>query len=95
MEEYPEEVITVSKKGVKEVRILEKRGVFVIYKYKPINGNEENKKKLCLLSNNSEREDYFMIPLKDGRILLIPDKKKKDIKVWNEEKKVVEDLFNP
>ncbi|MCD6483190.1 MAG: hypothetical protein J7K83_02890 [Candidatus Aenigmarchaeota archaeon] len=94
MEKYPESVITVSKRGKKEVRILDKRGRFVIYGYKLLeNGKMENKKKICLLDENGKREDYFMIPLKDGRILLLPEKEIKNVKVWNEKEEKEEDLF--
>jgi len=94
MEKYPESVITISKKGKKEVRILDKRGKFTIYGYKSLEtGKMENKKKICLLDGNGDREDYFMIPLKDGRILLIPEKDIKDVKIWNEKEEKEENIF--
>ena len=95
MEKYPEDVLTISKQGKKEIRILEKRGKFVIYGYKDLFfGKLENKKKLCLISESGEKEYYFLIPLKDGRILMIPDKNpKENIKVWNEKEKRAEDLW--
>jgi len=85
--EFPETVLTTSKKGKLEVRTLESRGSFVICKYldsktlKP-----DTKKKLMLRSKNGELVEYFIVPLNSpSKALLIssrPDEKERQI--WNE-----------
>ena len=95
--EFPERVLTTSKKGRLEVRTLESRGTFVLCKYldsktlKPA----EAKKKLMLRSNSGELTEYFIVPLKDpNRALLIsthPDEKGEQ--VWNELEQNAEALW--
>jgi hypothetical protein len=85
--DFPQTVLTTSKKGRLEVRALESRGSFVICKYldsktlKPA----DMKKKLILRSSNGDLAEYFIVPLKDpNRALLIssqPDEKERQ--VWN------------
>jgi len=95
--EFPETVLTTSKKGQLEVRALESRGSFVICKYldsktmKPADA----KKKLMLRSNNGELTEYFIVPLKDpNRALLLsthPDEK--DRQLWNEIEQHAEEIW--
>ncbi|NPA76071.1 MAG: hypothetical protein GXO25_08345 [Euryarchaeota archaeon] len=92
--EYPEDVITTSKKGKKEVRKLVDYGKFVRYMYVDPNTGEktENKTKL-VLAHDGEYEEYFIIPLKQkGRFLLVPAEKKPNRKIWNDGE--VMDLFD-
>ena len=56
-----------TKKG--ETRIFLKEGKFVIYGYK-LDGKLKEKVKLVL--KNGKREEYFIIPLKNGKKLMIP-----------------------
>ncbi len=74
MERFPEEVITVSKHGKREARVLVDRGRYVRYEYlDPVTGKKsENKIKLVLLTEDGKQEEYFIIPLKqEGRFLLL------------------------
>ncbi len=93
---YPEEVITVSKKGKREVRALIDRGKYVRYEYlDPATGKRsENKVKLVLLSENGKQEEYFVIPLKqEGRFLLLRAETKPARKLWDREKAKAVELF--
>jgi hypothetical protein len=95
--QFPETVLTTSKKGRLEVRALESRGSFVICKYldsktmKPADA----KKKIMLRSNNGELTEYFIVPLKaPNRALLLsthPDEKARQI--WNELKQQAEEIW--
>jgi len=92
MAKYPETVLTKDRKGNVEVRNLVSRGKFVIYDYRDVKTFkqvENNKKKLCLKDENGEVKEYFIIPLKGGRALLIEPKEKeeKETRVWNEKTK--------
>jgi hypothetical protein len=73
MTEYPEEVLT---KNGKEARKLVDRGKFVRYKYINVRtGTISSKTKLVLILDNGEREEFFIIPMKNStRNLLIRDK---------------------
>jgi hypothetical protein len=89
---YPEEVLTKTKKGKIEARQLIDRGRFVRYEYiDPESGKKsENKVKLVLISESNE-EEFFVIPVKDGRYLMLPTESKGERKIWdNVEKKVVD-----
>lgn len=93
---YPEEVITISKKGKREVRALIDRGKFVRYEYlDPETGEKsENKVKLVLLNEKGDQEEYFIIPLKQrDRFLLLRAETKPPRKIWDRELKRAVDLF--
>lgn len=86
MPTYPEEVLTRTKKGELEVRSLLDRGRYVRYNYlDPDTGEamEGGKVKLVLLSESGKTEEYFVIPTKSRRDLLIPAAEKGDRKVWD------------
>ncbi len=87
MTKYPESVLTRGKSGKIELRALVSRGEFVICKYlDPDTLQPADKKlKLTLKRDDGEVEEYFLIPLKDGRYLMITPKKKeeKEREVWN------------
>ncbi|MGC8565623.1 MAG: hypothetical protein ACP5R0_05230 [Thermoplasmata archaeon] len=83
---FPDEVITVSKKGKKEARNLIGIGKFVKYNYlDPETGRENEKKYRLILSDNSGiREEYFVLPTSDGkRFLMIPAQEKEERKIWD------------
>ncbi len=81
--EFPESVTTVTKKGKREIRSLVERGEFVLYEYlDPDSGKAvSNKRKLVL--KGDDRREFFMIPTKDGRHLLIPTEAKGPVAVWD------------
>ena len=79
---YPEEVLTKTKKGKIEARVLLDQGKFITYQYvDPDSGEKENKTKLIL--KGKETKEFFIIPLKDGRSLLLPVEPKGKRKIWD------------
>lgn len=91
--EYPEEVITESRKGKKEARQLIDRGCFVRYEYiDPETGERsEDKLKLVLRKEQGAVEEYFVIPVKGNRCLMLRAEEKGERKLWDGGKAV--DLF--
>jgi hypothetical protein len=91
--EYPDEVVTESRKGKREVRRLVDRGVFVRYEYiDPATGERtENKVKLVLKKDRGSAEEYFILPVKGDRFLLLKAEERGERKLWDGEKAV--DLF--
>ncbi len=87
--QYPESVMTKTKKGAPEVRTLIGRGKYVQYEYLDPNTKRrvENKVRLVLFKGK-KTEEYFIIPLKGGRSLLIPAESKKGRSVWNGKKSI-------
>jgi hypothetical protein len=86
MTRFPEEVLTRTKKGEIEVRSLIDRGRYVRYKYlHPETGEalEGGKVKLVLIAEDGRVEEYFIIPTKSKRDLLIPAAEKGARKVWD------------
>ncbi|TLZ57179.1 MAG: hypothetical protein E6K15_03855 [Methanobacteriota archaeon] len=86
MATFPEEVLTRTKKGEVEVRSLIDRGRYVRYRYlDPANGElmEGGKVKLVLISEEGRTEEYFIIPTKSKRDLMIPAAEKGARKVWD------------
>jgi hypothetical protein len=87
--EYPKEVLTTSKKGKVEVRSLIDRGRFVRYEYLDLQTGERTEDKIKLvLVKEDETEEYFIIPMKGKRFLLIPVEAKGERKLWDDEKVV-------
>ncbi len=83
--EYPEDVLTRSKKGKIEVRNLVDYGKFVRYEYLDPKTRErsENKVKIVLY-NGDDYEEYFIIPLKQkNRFLMLSAEKKGPRKIWD------------
>ena len=83
---FPDEVLTRTKKGEIEVRSLIDRGRFVRYNYlHPETGEamEGGKVKLVLASESGKTEEYFIIPTKSKRDLLIPAPEKGARKIWD------------
>jgi len=93
---YTEEVLTKTKKGKIEVRNLIARGKFVWYDYrdpKTFKNVENGKSRIFLKDEEGKVLSYFVIPLKDGKLLLIEAEKVEDKKVWNDRKKKAENLW--
>jgi len=91
MTEFPAEVLTRTKRGEVEVRSLIDRGRYVRYRYlHPDTGEamEGGKVKLVLLSDSGYTEEYFIIPTKSKRDLLIPAAEKGARKVWDGKKAI-------
>ncbi len=83
---FPEDVLTKTRKGEIEVRSLIDRGRYVRYNYlHPDTGEpmEGGKVKLVLVSDGGATEEYFIIPTKSKRDLLIPAPEKGARKVWD------------
>jgi hypothetical protein len=86
MTRFPDEVLTHTKRGEIEVRSLVDRGRYVRYRYlHPETGEpmEGGKVKLVLQADTGRTEEYFIIPTKSKRDLLIPAPEKGDRKVWD------------
>jgi len=93
---FPEEVLTRTKRGETEVRSLIDRGRYVRYNYAhPETGQpmEGGKVKLVLLSDSGRTEEFFIIPTKSKRDLLIPAVEKGPRKIRDGTKAV--DLWRP
>jgi len=91
MTTFPDEVLTRTTKGEIEVRSLIDRGRYVRYstcmrrRASPMEGG---KMKLVLFSESGKTEEYFVIPTKSRRDLLIPAAKKGTRKIWDGTKAV-------
>ena len=86
MTRYPEEVLTRTKKGEIEVRSMIDRGRYVRYSYlHPETGEplEGGKVKLVLVSEGGKTEEFFIIPTKSRRDLLVPAADKGARKIWD------------
>lgn len=86
MSKFPDEVLTRTKKGELEVRSLIDRGRYVRYDYlHPDTGEpmEGGKVKLVLIAESGTTEEYFLIPTKSKRDLLIPAAEKGERKIWD------------
>jgi hypothetical protein len=86
MPTFPEEVLTRTKKGEIEVRSLLDRGRYVRYRYlHPETGEpmEGGKVKLVLISDSGRTEEFFIIPTKSKRDLLLPAAEKGARKIWD------------
>ncbi len=91
MPTFPDEVLTQTKKGEIEVRSLIDRGRYVRYRYlHPETGApmEGGKLKLVLISESGRTEEFFVIPTKSKRDLLLPAAEKGARKVWDGTKAV-------
>ncbi len=91
MASFPDEVLTKTKKGETEVRSLIDRGRYVRYRYlHPDTGEpmEGGKLKLVLIAESGRTEEFFIIPTKSHRDLLLPAAEKGARKVWDGTKAV-------
>lgn len=86
MPTFPDEVLTKTKKGEIEVRSLIDRGRYVRYRYlHPDTGEpmEGGKTKLVLIAESGRTEEFFVIPTKSRRDLLLPAAEKGARQVWD------------
>ncbi len=86
MPTFPDEVLTTTKKGETEVRSLIDRGRYVRYNYlHPETGEpmEGGKVKLVLIAESGRTEEFFVIPTKSKRDLLLPAAEKGARKIWD------------
>lgn len=93
---YPESVLTKSKSEKIEVRALNSKGKYALYHYlDSATGKQSSKKqKLILKSKEGKILQWFLIPLQQGKSLMIPaELKESEKKIWNERKKKEENLF--
>ncbi len=82
--EYPTEVLTTSKKGKVEVRSFIDRGSFIRYEYlDPETGEKSENKTKIVLQTEKGAEEFFIIPMKGNRNLLIPLEAKGARKLWD------------
>lgn len=95
--EFPETVITKSKKGKVEVRSLDSRGTYVICRYIDPKTMKlaDTKRKLMLKDDEGKVTEYFIIPLKDPKraLLILPEAEEKDRQVWNERMGKAEEIW--
>lgn len=88
---FPDEVLTRTKNGEIEVRSLIDRGRYVRYRYlHPETGEpmEGGKVKLVLIAESGKTQEFFVIPTKSKRDLLIPATEKGPRKLWDGTKAV-------
>jgi len=84
---YPKEVLTKTKRGKVEVRVLVNKGEFIRYEYiDPETGERTQNKTKLILKTREGTEEYFLIPMKDGRILMLPTESKGKRKIWDSKK---------
>ena len=91
MTQFPDDVLTRTKKGEIEVRSLIDRGRYVRYNYlHPETGApmEGGKVKLVLLASSGKTEEFFVIPTGSKRDLLVPAAEKGARKIWDGTKPV-------
>jgi hypothetical protein len=86
--EFPESVLTRSKKGRLEVRSLDHRGSYVMCRYLDPKTMKlaDTKRKLMLKDEQGKIIEYFIIPLKNANraLLITPEVEEKDRRIWNE-----------
>jgi hypothetical protein len=95
--EFSEKVLTKAKSGKIELRALDSRGGYVLCKYLDPKTLKlaDKKKKLTLRDEDGNIQEYFIIPLKDNRSLLVTgEQKEKDRKIWNEKTKKEEEMWD-
>ncbi len=97
---YPKEVIAITSKGKKEVRIFLERGKYVRYTYAdPETGKivKKGKEAVFLKSEKGKYVEFFVVPIGEKKNLLFKIKEKeekvKKRKVWLKEKKKAIPLF--
>ena len=85
--EYPSSVLTRARSGKVEVRGFTSRGRYVMYQYlNPETGKtDDEKRKLCLMDEEGEIHEFFIIPLKQSNrsLLVVAEKGETERKVWN------------
>lgn len=85
---YPKQVLTKSKAGKQEARVLIDQGKYIRYKYVDSKTGTADKKVRLILDYKGKKEHYFLIPLKQDRKLMIkPKETKSEAKDIYDEKK--------
>ena len=95
--EFPETVVTKSKKSRLEIRSLDHRGSYVICKYVDPKTMKlaDTKRKLMLKDEEGNIREYFIIPLKDPKraLLILPEAEEKDRQIWNDKLGKAEEIW--
>jgi hypothetical protein len=95
--DFPESVLTRSKKGKVEVRSLDHRGSYVVCKYLDPKTMKlaDTKRKLVLKDEHGKTIEYFIIPLKSANraLLITPEGEEKDRQLWNEKRGQAEEIW--
>lgn len=95
--QFPESVLTRSKKGKLEVRGLDHRGRYVMCKYLDPKTMKlaDAKRKLILEDEEGKIFEYFIIPLKGSNrsLLISPETEEKDRQVWNTKLEEAEEIW--
>jgi len=95
--EFPDTVMTKSKKGKVEIRSLDHRGSYVICKYVDPKTMKlaDTKRKLMLRDDEGTVREYFIIPLKDPKraLLVLPEAEEKDRQIWNDKQGKAEEIW--
>jgi hypothetical protein len=95
--EFPESVLTRSKKGKLEVRSIDNRGRYVVCKYLDPKTMKlaDTKRKLMLKDEQGKITEYFIIPLKNANraLLITPEVEEKDRQIWNEKRGQAEEIW--
>jgi hypothetical protein len=95
--DFPESVLTTSKKGKVEVRGLDHRGSYVVCKYLDPKTMKlaDTKRKLMLKDEHGKIMEYFIIPLKSANraLLVTPEAEEKDRQLWNEQRGQAEEIW--
>lgn len=86
--EYPESVLTKSKKGKIEVRSLIDSGKFTRYEYLDPKTGKKSENKFKLVLKGKKQEEFFVIPISGGRFLLVPSEAKGKRKIWDGKKAI-------
>lgn len=99
MTDFPDEILTTSKKGKKEARLLIDRGTYVRYEYIDIETGKrsENKVRLVLIHKDKTLEGYFIIDTKSPRKLMLPTKDESPRAIFDGKKvlRIPDDVFEP
>jgi hypothetical protein len=82
-----------NKKGKTEVRSIIDRGMFVRYEYlDPSTGEKTENKIKIVLKTEKGTDEYFIIPMKDKRNLMLPVESKGPRKLWDGNRNQAVDL---
>ncbi|MFP3300022.1 MAG: hypothetical protein RXN92_02945 [Thermoplasmatales archaeon] len=86
--------LTKSKKGLIEKRIYVSSGKYLIYKYEPVEGKDENSKfKIILKDELSHTNEYYIIPTKGDKYIAIKGQEKGNIGVFKDGECLSRDHF--
>jgi hypothetical protein len=95
--QFPKSVLTKTRSGRLEVRGLDSKGRYVMYRY--LNSETgrmaDRKRKLCLMDGDGNVQEFFIIPLKTSSrsLLIAAEKGEMERKVWNPKTGSEEELW--